>query len=180
MGRIKVERRSYPLEDCVVFNSYHRDNYVLSNFYPCEIDYEGIRFKSAEMLYWWLMFQGEGDNRKAIRDMILKCGGICNGHNCNKIGKEKALYIDDDVAHNEFKILRECHIAKLKGCREFREKLRESMGKALVEEARWDVDRYGAKLNKDNGCMEGGNACGRVMMKVREEFLEGKFGLFDD
>lgn len=180
MFRKEIKKRCVPVEDCVCFNSYHRDNYVLSNMFPCEMEYNGMKFKSVEMMYYWLMYEGEGEDRKRVREELLKCGGINNGFRCREIGKKNKEFIDENVANNEFKILRECHIAKLKGCREFREKLRESKGKMLVEEAGWDYKRYGAVLNKMSGCMEGGNACGRVMTKVRDEFLEGKFGEFDD
>lgn len=177
---VYVSKRSYPLEECVCFNSYNRDNYVLSNMYPCEIDYEGMRFKSVDMMYWWLMFRGEDSRRKRIRDRIIKCGGICNGYKCRKIGLENEDYIDDEFVKNQFKILESCIIAKAKCCREFREKLRESKGKWLVEEAGWDYEKAGAILNSENGCMEGGNACGRLMMEVRDMLFNGELGEFND
>lgn len=172
--------RSYPVDECVCFNSKNRDNYVLSNMFPCDLEYNGIRFKSSEMMYWWLMFEGEGREKEIVRDKIIRCGGICNGFQCKKIGKENVDIIDDEVAYSEFDILELCLIAKVKGCRDFRDKLRESEGKWLVEVAPWDYERYGAILNKENRCMEGGNACGRVMMKVRDMFLRGDLGEFDD
>lgn len=177
---IKVNQRSYPLEDCVCFNSYHRDNYVLSNMFPCELEYDGMNFKSVDMMYWWLMYKGEGEKKKEVRDKILKCSGIRNGFKCREIGKLNEDYIDDEVWKNKWKTLELCLIAKAKCCREFRKKLRESKDKVLVEEASWDYKGAGAILNRRNGCMEGGNACGRLMMEVREMLLNGDLGVFDD
>ena len=176
----KVNKRSYPVEKCMCFNSFHPDNYVLSNMFPCELEHNGIHFKSSEMMYWWMMFAGDGEDRAKVRRKILQQGGIRNGFQCKKIGQENSGLIDAGVAEMEFEILELCLIAKVKGCRDFRGKLRESSGKWLVEEAWWDPERYGAVLNKKSGCMEGGNACGRIMMKVRDMFLRGDLGEFDD
>lgn len=176
----EVSQRSYPLEDCVCFNSYHRDNYVLSNMFPCELEYNGMIFKSVEMMYWWLMFEGEGENRKKIRDKVLRCSGIRNGFDCWKICKSNESDIDDEIWENKWEKLELCLIAKAKCCREFRKKLRESKGKWLVEVAGWDFKAAGAILNKRSGCMEGGNACGRLMMEVREMLFNGELGEFDD
>ena len=176
----KVIQKSYPVEDCVVFNSRSRDNYVLSNMFPCELEYNGMNFKSVDMMYWWLMFEGEGEKRKEIRDKVLECGGICNGFKCRDIGKPNEDLIDDEIWKNKWKVLELCLITKAKCCGEFRKKLRESKGKWLVEEAGWDYKGAGAILNKRSGCMEGGNACGRLMMEVREMLFNGELGEFDD
>ena len=48
--------REYKVEECVAFNSYN-ENYVLSNMYPCDIVYDGIKFYGVDHLFHFLLFQ---------------------------------------------------------------------------------------------------------------------------
>lgn len=49
---VGFEPRLYRRKDIVLYNSYKKDGTgVMSNFYPCQIEYEGKIFNSAEQLF---------------------------------------------------------------------------------------------------------------------------------
>ncbi len=180
----KVESKNwrvYSEEDSVFFNSYCRDdNMILSNMYPCFMEYNGLTFNSVDHLYHWLMFDGEGEEVKKIRDKIFKCSGVCNGFDAKSLSRNNSTLIPEKNKENELKILKTCLIVKAKCCKEFRRKLLESGDKNLVELAWWGDCEYGVKQLVKGGKYEGMNKCGRVMMKVREMLLAGELGEFDD
>lgn len=191
--RLKEERskdwRCYSLENSVLFNSYCRDeNMVLSNMYPCKIEYNGLIFSSVDHLYHWLMFDGEGKDLKNkdgknVRDLIYKCSGVCSGFEAKRIVKEfvkEGGVIPQQNLDKRYNTLKTCHIARAKSSREFRRFLRESVGKDLVEFAWWHDAHYGCVENKETHEYEGINACGRIMMKVRDMLISGELGEFDD
>ena len=61
-------------------------------------------------------------------------------------------------------------------CAEFRKAIDESGDKNLVEYAPWD-NEYGAVWDKGLQAYVGKNACGRYMMKVRENALNGLYNV---
>lgn len=162
----KVGKRYYRAEESILFNSRVKEWRVLSNMHPCSIYYNGIRFESSEMLYWWLRFQGEGMERQRVRDSLIAQHGYWNGFECKRIAKENAALLNPDI--DEWDCLLVALRAKAEFCSEFREALIKSKGKNLVELAPWDVKKYGAAPNPKSGLIEGGNGCGRLMMFVRE------------
>lgn len=166
--------REYRGEESVLFNSYCRGKeMVLSNMYPCFMEYDGKMFNSVDHLFYWLLFDGEGMEK--VRDEIMKCSGVCNGFKAKDIGRKyKDLLNPDELDKRKRKILEICHRVKAKCCREFRDLLIESDGKNLVEFAYWGDVNYGVVYNKQTGMYEGMNCCGRIMMKVREDLLRNK------
>lgn len=51
---VGFEPRLYRRKDIVLYNSYKKDGTgVMSNFYPCQIEYEGKTFNSAEQLLFY-------------------------------------------------------------------------------------------------------------------------------
>ncbi len=191
--KLKEERskdwRCYSQENSVLFNSYCRDErMVLSNMYPCQIEYNRLIFNPVDHLYHWLMFDGEGKDLKNkdgknVRDLIYKCSGVCNGFEAKRISRDfvkEGGVIPQQNLDKRYNTLKICHIAKAKCCREFRRVLRNSVGKDLVEFAYWGDAHYGCVENKETHDYEGINVCGRIMMKVRDMLISGELGKFDD
>lgn len=169
----KVCKRYYKEGDSVLFNSHIPEWRVLSNMHPCVIYYDGLRFGSSEMLYWWLRFQGEGEDREQVRDALIAQRGYWNGFECKRIAKDNKHLMDESI--DEWDCLLIALESKARCCVEFREALINSQGKYLVEIAPWDFVKYGAVLNKKSGLIEGGNGCGRLMMFVRQRLLNGEY-----
>lgn len=100
--------------------------------------------------------------------------GICNGFKVKKLCKENKDKIDKDYDVKKYSCLYDCLKIKYEQCKEFKELIDNSWGKDLVEDAPWDAE-YGAIWSKKEQAYVGVNACGRLMMKVREEY--GKQGV---
>ena len=64
--------------------------------------------------------------------------------------------------------MRKCLEIKYEQCDEFRKVIDSSWGKDLVEDAPWDSE-FGAMWHKEHNAYVGKNACGRLMMAVREK-----------
>ena len=165
-GIKKEDIRYYMKDSSILFNS-KGDNYVLSNMYPCHLVYDSINFQSVEQLFHWMLFS----NNNEMKQKILKCKGICNGFQVKKVCGENADKIDDDYESKKYKCLSKCLEIKYKQCDEFRKIIDGSWGKELVEEAPWDAE-YGAMWHKEYNAYVGKNACGRLMMAVRDKFSQ--------
>lgn len=155
--------RFYAKESSILFNS-KGNNFVFSNMYPCRLNYEGIEFQSVEQLFYWMLYS----NNSEIKKKILKCRGICNGFQVKKLCSENFDKIDNDYEVKKYKCLYKCLEIKYTQCYEFRKVIDESWGKDLVEEAPWDSE-YGAMWFNEYNFYVGKNACGRLMMAVREK-----------
>ena len=165
-GIKESEIRFYDKRSSFLCNS-KGDNFVLSNMYPCHLVYDGMEFQSVEQLFHWMLFS----NNDNMKQKILKCKGICNGFQVKKVCGENADKIDDDYESKKYKCLSKCLEIKYKQCDEFRKIIDGSWGKELVEEAPWDAE-YGAMWHKEYNAYVGKNACGRLMMAVRDKFSQ--------
>lgn len=155
--------REYNVNESLAFNSYN-ENFVFSNMYPCTIEYEGIKFCGVDHLFHYLLFDGYKD----VQSKILKCNGV-NGNFqtktlCKKYESELLGNVDNKIKYD---ILYKCIKLKAEQCELFKKKLIESKDKYLVEWAWWGDKEFGCVLK--DGKFIGKNACGRLMMKVREE-----------
>ena len=106
------------------------------------------------------------NGHKDIQNKIIKCSGVNANFKSKSISsanKDK-ICIEDKVKYD---LLYRCIKLKAEQCILFREKLLDSKGKYLVEWAWWGDTEYGCVLQ--DGIFKGKNACGRIMMKVREE-----------
>ena len=172
--------REYDEENSILFNSYCKDDrMVLSNMYPCIMEYNGMVFNSVDQMYHWLMFDGGGEEARKIRDKIgndMVFGGVMSGFSAKKLSEKNEALIPEVNKKNHLKILKMCHIVKAKCCKEFRKKLIESGSKNLVEWSFWGDYEYGVNQLERGGKNEGINSCGRVMMEVRRMLLAGELG----
>ena len=165
-GLKESEIRFYGKESSLLFNS-KGDNFVLSNMFPCHLNYKGIDFQSVEQMFHWMIYS----NNESIKRKILSCKGICNGFNVKRICEENIDKIDSDYDSKKYKCLSKCLEIKYEQCDEFRKIIDASWGKNLVEEAPWDAE-YGAMWHKEYNAYVGKNACGRLMMAVRDKFSQ--------
>ena len=171
-----IDIKEYEKKDSILFNSYSKLNTrVLSNLYPCELFYNGLRFHSSEQLYFWLLLDGNDLGReivmsakdakeaKKIGGKILKeCGWSGKIEECQRL-KVQALRVAIGV--------------KMECCDEFRDLVLLSGDKKIVEYAWWGDNTFGCvdvnmenKGNWYNGVVRGQNVCGRLIMEWRKKW----------
>ena len=158
-------REYYDNHNIIVFNS--QQNSVLSNMYYCNIIYNNITFHSTEQLFQWFKFTQSPN----IQLQILKCS---NSKQCKKIANENEIYVDSDYLNKRNNNMKLCLTLKFEQCQEFREFLIKSENKKLVEYCYWlkeeDKPYWGTVYNLNKHSYVGVNACGRIMMQVRQEY----------
>lgn len=143
---------------------------VLSNMYPCRIEYEGIVFSSVEQMFHYYVYS----NLPEAQDLIMKAN---DGKEVKKVSKQ---YKEDDTPlKDKFRLLQICLEHKYRSCPEFRKRLKETQDLPIVEVTTWwdvvygTVDGENLKNGHFNGefvgdCFLGMNATGRCIMQVRE------------
>lgn len=107
------------------------------------------------------------NGHKDVQAKILKCKGVNGNFQAKQISEKNKDKIDIIDSKARYDILFKCIKLKAEQCELFKKKLIESRGKYLVEFAWWGDKEYGCVL--EDGIFRGKNACGRLMMKVREE-----------
>ncbi len=174
----------YKRKDIVLYNSYKKDGTgVMSNFYPCEIEYEGKIFNSAEQLLYYKDAANWGDcyvEQFDILNEIMSCDcgrDVKNNYKVRrfdkKIDERKEFVLGKRGALIDgWKNCYECMKLKYRDCPEFREVLKKYDGKIIVEDSFWGDNFAGCLWDNDLKMYKGINACGRAMMRVRMEGLE--------
>jgi predicted NAD-dependent protein-ADP-ribosyltransferase YbiA (DUF1768 family) len=84
--------------------------------------------------------------------------------------------IDKDYDSKKYKCLTKCLEIKFLQCFEFRKAVLDSGSKNLVEYAPWDSE-FGAKWDSWEEAYTGINACGRCMMMIRENAINGMYSI---
>ena len=102
--------------------------------------------------------------------------GVCNGFQVKNFCTKHADKIDKDYDSKKYKCLTKCLEIKFLQCFEFRKAVLDSVSKNLVEYAPWDSE-FGAKWDSWEAAYTGINACGRCMMMVRENAINGMYSI---
>lgn len=143
---------------------------ILSNMYPCHIEYEGNTFHSVEQMYHYYVYSEQSE----AQNIIMKAK---DGKEVKKVSKQ---YKEDDTPlKDKFRLLQICLEQKYRSCPEFRMRLKETQDLPIVEVTTWWDVIYGtvdgAKLKDGKFRGEyvgdsflGMNATGRCLMKIRE------------
>lgn len=180
---MKTLKREYKIEDSIFFNSKFGEK-VLSNMYPCKLEYKGVVYNSVEQMFHALLY-------KMLLEKNLKCK---NAFECKEMyktyvleKKESKLWgeSNEDVKKRamkrlmeEFRIIHICHQVKFQQFKPFRDIIINSGDKDIVEWCYWiqdkSIDTFGTYKDEEKGLFVGGNICGRSMMAVRQEYKEGK------
>ena len=133
-------------------DKFEGDNYFLSNFYPCQIIYNGYIFKSSESA-----FQSAKDLNRQKEFELLSPG------RAKKLGKQVNLRPDWEEIKDE--IMED--ILRIKFSKNnLRKKLLSTYPRELIEGNDWN-DIYWGVCNGN-----GNNKLGKILMKIREELLD--------
>lgn len=160
-----MELRRYKKGDCIVYNSKN-ENYILSNMYCCKLRVDNMVFGGVDCYYYWRLARLVGDEK--IEKDIINCKGVCACFEAKRLFQKKYKDFENEVDIKlRFKFIKEGIRLKASQCDEFRNLLINSGNKDLVEFAPWGDTLWGCVLKGDE--YVGVNACGRLMMSVREE-----------
>lgn len=158
-------------QECPATLNTHAFNGVknkLSNFYPCDIEYENVRYPSSEHLYQW--------QKAVFHDMYSTADSILNADSAweaKKLGdKVKIVPAWED---NQVKIMEKCLNAKLEQCSAFKEELMSTGERILVECTKNTF--WGSGLSREDTLKKephewpGSNKMGCILTKLRENSL---------
>lgn len=151
----------YKTENTIAFNSYN-ENFILSNMYPCKLEYKGMLFYGVDHLYHFLLFY----RNKEIQDKIMKKSkGVNANFQAKKISNENKELISDLTLRQRHNLLKKCIQLKAEQCELFKKELMNTGNKNIVEFAWWGDTEAGCIL-KDN-VFVGNNFVGRIMEEIR-------------
>lgn len=171
----KWEKRTYKKSQCILFNSYIERYEVFSNMHRCRLKVGKWTFNSSEHLFQCLLFSDYPSQQKILYSAY-------SPQEAKRISKYSRTDVGLTTDYGkEIMLMRFCLRVKYLQCEEFRKALDQSV-LDLVEYAWWGDDWWGAvdvdkELKEDllEGEVSGRNACGRLMMGVRDEAKKGNF-----
>lgn len=133
-------------------DSFEGENYFLSNFYPCQIIYNGYTFKSSESA-----FQSTKDLSRQKEFELLTPG------RAKKLGKKVNLRPDwEEVKDSIMEDILRIKFSKTG----LKKKLISTYPRKLIEGNDWNDTYWGVC----NG--EGKNKLGKILMKIRKDLID--------
>ena len=178
---MKELKREYKIDNSIYFNSKFGEK-VLSNMYPCKLEYNGEEFRSVEEMFHVLLYRMLIDKTKACKN-AFECKELYNTYVMEK--KEKKGKMEDNEEYekrqrqrlmDEYRLIHLCHQVKFEQFKPFRDIIINSGDKDIVEWCYWiydkRIDTFGTYRDDEKGLFVGGNICGRSMMQVRKEYRE--------
>lgn len=138
--------------------SFHDEHRWLSNFWPCEIEFEGVKYASVEFAY-----QAAKTLDPKEREAVRACD---TPGKAKRMGKKVAVRSDWETV--KVRTMRLLVGQKFKDPA-LRAKLLATGMKVLVEGNSWGDRFWGAVWDGDAKVLDGGNMLGRILMNVRDE-----------
>lgn len=148
----------------VPIDSFSGDYFFLSNFYPVEIEYEGLTYQSSEHAYQAAKSL-DPEVRKLFTDPKMLAG------QAKKLGRKIEARPDWNIVRAD--VMQDIISIKFDND-ELREKLLATAFRELIE-GNWWGDRYWGVCDG-----EGLNMLGRLLMKERDRLLAESFFTFKD
>ena len=154
----------YPADQCAPFNKASEKWGVLGNFGHTAITLDGVVFQNSEQLFHMMKFRSP----EALHD-IHSAKGLLIKRKAKKW--ERMGLCREDWPQMLVDALKFCLMQKYSQSELFRETLKESRGRYIVEDQSSftkAADTYGAKLSGDGTSYSGPNLMGRLLMELRE------------
>jgi ribA/ribD-fused uncharacterized protein len=142
---------------------FRKDYFFLSNFYPCQVFYNGLMFPNSEGAY----MSCKNDNREDH----VKLSEMKTAREAREYGQKIHIRSNwEDVKYDSMKnVLRDKFTRNL----HLGIKLLETGDRQLVEGGTWHDQFWGiCNCSKHQG--EGKNALGQILMEIRDELNELK------
>lgn len=175
LSSLMVKPQTFNLSECR-FESYgghvkkginmaikeFRDEYsFLSNFYPCEVEYNGIVFPTAEHAFQFQKVRPDNPIADSYREAILNAR---TASEAKRIGSTVPLVKKWD--DNKVEIMCEIVKAKFDQHPELRFKLCATKHEKLIEGNYWNDEFWGISLHSNKGL----NVLGQILMDLREQY----------
>ena len=153
----------YPADTCIPFSKVKEQWGIFGNFAPIPLVVDGIEFINCEQLFQMMKFT-DAETLKAIhssKGMKIKYAAKA----AEKLGLRRPDWGQIIVDAMKF-----CLQIKYKQSAQFRQALKETAGKTIVEDQtsfnKKKADTWGAKLVDGKYC--GSNLLGRLLMELRD------------
>ena len=135
-------------------DSFEGDYFFLSNFYSCQIIYNGHTFKSSESAF---------QSAKTVNPLAIKQFEVLTPGRAKKLGRRVELRPDwEEIKDSVMEDILRIKFNKIR----LKEKLLSTYPRELIEGNDWNDTYWGVC----NGI--GKNKLGEILMKIRKEFLE--------
>lgn len=154
-----------------MINSFTGRWSFLSNFYPCQIDYQGITYPSTEHYYVAMkidndqMINGQFFSKIDVRELISK---ISTPGQVKRFGR--SLKLRDDWDNVRLSVMEWCLREKFKND-SLKEMLIKTGDEELIEGNYWHDNYFGSCTCNKCGNV-GHNHLGKILMKIRKEIKE--------
>ena len=153
----------YPAEECIAIRKVKEQWGVLGNFYPSLLVVDGLEFVNSEQLFQMMKFT-DAETLSSIyekRGLPLKWAAKSAEKNGMRRADWGKIIID---------CMKFCLQIKYSQSEDFRKALEATKGYYIVEDQssnhKKTADTWGCKLV--NGCYEGSNLLGRLLMELRD------------
>lgn len=159
---------TYTIAECIPIRKVKDEWGLFSNFAPTPLVVNGVTFESSEELFQLMKFKDE-DVISRIRAGITMDNKACHQIKMTAKSYEKA-YRRPDWGEMILDAMKFCLTVKYGQCAEFRDLLRKSFGKYIVEDQtsmpKKNPDAWGVKADGNN--YVGPNLLGRLLMELRD------------
>lgn len=141
--------------------SFRGEFAFLSNFYACLVEFEGVMYPSAEHAF---------QAAKTLDKERRRCIALAPSPTAAKrMGRRLKLRADWEGVKLD---VMETILRDKFSDDGLAESLKATGTRRLVEGNTWG-DKYWGKVMNEHGKLEGGNNLGKLLMKIREEMLDG-------
>ena len=141
--------QTYPIAECVAIRKVKDEWGLLSNFAPTPLVVDGVTFESSEELFQLMKFK-DADIISRIRAGITMGGKTCRQIKMTAKSYEKT-YRRPDWGQMILDAMKFCLTVKYEQCPEFRDLLKKSAGKYIVEDqtsmSKKNPDAWGVKTD---------------------------------
>lgn len=141
----------------VPIDSFQGDNRWLSNFWPCEVELDGLKFRSVEAGYVAAKTT-DIEIRKHIQ--TLETSGKCKAYG-------KTMNVRSDWKNIRLDVMESLLVQKFSKGSELGNKLIETYPRKLIEGNYWGDTFWGVCEGK------GKNNLGKLLMKIRKKIMKG-------
>lgn len=147
-----MKQKNGPTESGI--NAFRGDYDFLSNFYPCQIEYDGIWYQNAEAAFQAQKCINEEDKQ-------VFCG--LSAAKAKRRGRQVSLRADWECV--KFRLMEEIVRAKFNQNPHLAEKLLATGDRPIAEGNTWGDTCWGVDIQSGKG----DNHLGKILMKVRSE-----------
>lgn len=151
-------------------NSFSGDNFFLSNFYKCPVEYNGIKYGHTEGAFQAQKTLLEGERQYISMLNPSQAKKACGRYGLNGF----KIQLRPDWEQVKDKIMYEVLVAKFTQNKDLAEKLLATGNSTLIEGNTWHDNYWGDCVCNECKNIYGKNQLGITLMKIREQLKSGE------